>query len=164
MRTLLLMLKKKDWGLLLDFARKDSWMICTGIRLFVRLVYEQGMLNDWYTKGTEKSHQHIDKYHCSPCRLITLKRTNKPLIWFMIVEVLVRFVLAFSYTTMNCDVYFRWRHLKCALMSEPMGKITVHHSYTRRFVDDRGGDKAYEPPRKSLRLSVEETVEKHYFD
>ena len=27
-------------------ARKDSWMICTGIRLFVRLVYEQGMLND----------------------------------------------------------------------------------------------------------------------
>ena len=80
------------------------------------------------------------------------------------VEVLVRHVLAFSYTTMNCDVYFRLRHLKCALMSEPMGKITVHHSCRRRFVDDRGGDKAYEAPRKSLRLSVEETVEKHYFD
>ena len=76
MRTLLLMLKKKDWGLLLEFARKDSCMICTGIRLFVCLVYEQGMLNNWYTKGTEKMHQHLDKYHCSPFELITLKRTN----------------------------------------------------------------------------------------
>ena len=82
----------------------------------------------------------------------------------MIVKVLVRFVLAFSYTTMNCDVHFHLRHLKCALMSEPMGKITVHHSCRRRFVDDRGGDKAYKPPRKSLRLSVDETAEKHYFD
>ena len=148
MRTLLLMLKKKDWGLLLDFARKDSWMICTGIRIFVRLVYDQWMLNYWYTKRTEKSYQHLNKYHCSPFRLITLKITNKPLILLTIVEVLVRFVLAFSYTTVNCDVHFRLRHLKCPLMSEPMGKITVHHS-CRRFVDDRGGDKAYEPPRKS---------------
>ena len=64
---------------------------------------------------------------------------------------------------MICDVHFRLRHLKCALMSEPMGKITVHYSY-RRFVNDSGGDKTYEPPRKSLRLSVDETAEKHYFD
>ena len=78
--------------------------------------------------GTEKSHQHLNKYHCSPFKLITLKRTNKPLILFMIVKVLVQFVLALSYTTMNCDVHFHLRHLKCALMSEPMGKITVPRS------------------------------------
>ena len=45
-----------------------------------------------------------------------------------------------------------------------MGKITVHCSCRRRSVDHSGGDKAYEPPRKSLHLSVDETAEKHYFD
>ena len=64
---------------------------------------------------------------------------------------------------MNCDVHFRLRYLKCPLMSEPMGEITVHHS-CRRFVDDRGGDKAYELPRKSQSFSVDQTAEKHYFD